>query len=1433
MSPTFLRRIKPLVFGLLASLALLAQVDPNLATSTDLLDVYKSGGVKPEMITMFDFSGSMTGVFWSSKYWTNVDYGTHVGGTPGDGSRLSFTVNSIGGSGGYTSTNYVTMSAPTTSSSATTCSSLSGYLVNASGTAVTTPASGNVTLTNALTATHARMTMTLTINTGTSRHPVNTTYTRTVDMPFPWTLMKRTTTAPTGTNLPAWIDCVADPDIGSSSNYIPYDNVYTTATSVDGNSSTSLTSWFDFTTDYVYWMFWGTDDASTGGTGTYNDDNGIAPPGGGGYVIGGATTNAGAKTAFSNGLPVGTRAQYLKKAVLATWFANRSKVWWAYRFLDCTNEEAKTTVNSLNFTSGQWNKQYQPRELTMFKTAATNGAVTGYSDPSVTYFQSRTPQNSTPLTYALANSLAQMTLSDSTSIFSQTNTALAIGGSGETPPPCRSSYVILFTDGNANDSKSGTCQHGGDGSAIGPLGGTWTTAAQIQAIPYSDLAPGTSTSTGYFNIWTLAAVAAHGNANASQLTSGSGTPAAFAPFNVMSRGSTSSAPRAITTMTVGLCLAGTSTDTSGGKGPLLAAALFGDPKLTNFDITTAVPYGASGGSYQTNFFDASNPTTLVNSLAVILRKVVQANAGITAPSAPLVGLNLGNRAYLGSFEATNTSGGSIWQGDLLMTGIGIQSSGTVGLKDKYNQFVTQINANNAVASAANMLYAKSWRDTGTNCRNIYTVIPGHEPALGGAALDLTASAQNFSDQNSLLTDTVMGTTDPTGGSANSGAWQLIRFIRGACSVAQADTTHNPTTKTGSGANRTDLMGDIINSSPAAIQYDPSLIPSTSPLSSAWTSTYSSMTGAGFRVVFVGDNQGLFHAFGEVSGVNSSGVLQAQMDELWAFVPSEYLNNPAGPSVNKLGQLMTGDPINHIYTVDGSPVIYWNNSNSGNLWVDSSDTVRVIFGLRKGGRSYYALDVANPGHPYLAWMINPNTATNATLQTMGLATSSIGLAEVMTSSSSTPVDVAILGGGYSNTSMDGLTIGNNTAPAKLGRSLLALNVQNGGILKTYDFVKNATLASQFPNIGSLTSGGYPFQFLSGTGMAQRIYFADQNGGVYALGSMQKLTSGAAGFRVDSSNIDQWTTDGSANVSTTPGNPGIRWIFKGATTLTSGNVTAASPITTPPVAFKLTTSIPQFRRPSTVTDAPNMIPPVVGVTFGTGDRNDPMDNGSIKPVGNAPNMQVVVFDRQDSGDLPTVNGLPSSVDTSGNAISAPGSSSLLVNMTTNAVPGDTSYLGNNQHLGYYLNYHSPAADPNNAAHLFFEKAYLTPVVLNGGLVFSTFTPTTSGTNTSCAGSGVTNTYLIANVLSPVFQSGNTTVSDYLNPNDAAASGKVFTWSNLAGDLTAIGNQMLLQSGQIPIGTTGTSGSATLSSAFVQSINVPGGTSSFAPRSWRIVR
>jgi hypothetical protein len=243
---------------------------------------------------------------------------------------------------------------------------------------------------------------------------------------------------------------------------------------------------------------------------------------------------------------------------------------------------------------------------------------------------------------------------------------------------------------------------------------------------------------------------------------------------------------------------------------------------------------------------------------------------------------------------------------------------------------------------------------------------------------------------------------------------------------------------------------------------------------------------------------------------------------------------------------------------------------------------------------------------------------------------------------------------------------------------------------------------------------------------------------------------------------------------------------------------------------------------------MIPPVVGVTFGTGDRNDPMDNGPVKTVGNAPNMQVVVYDRQDSGDLPTANGLPSTVDTSGNAITT----ANLVNQTTSSVPGDTSYLGNNQYLGYYLKFHNPTADlnPNNTSHLFFEKAYLSPVVINSGLVFSTFLGVTSGSTISCGGSGNTDTFRMCNVLSPVFNSGNAAATNTADPTSASCSGIAFTWSNLAGDLTAIGNKMLLQSGQMAGATVN---STSVNSAYIQSINMPGGSTAFAPRHWRIVR
>lgn len=1506
---TKLARFKSLLLGFCMASVLVAQVDKKLLTNTDILDVYKSGGGTPEMLTIFDMSGSMVNCFWHQSYWTNLN----------SDSGNNMTIDVITGQvtislgGGITA---------------------KGYLVDPSGTQIT---DSPITVASVLKASHARLTAEKTSG--------SKTYTRTLDIPVPWTLLQIPTTLPA---LPSpgtapVSDFYVDPKNGTS---VEFDTVYTTSstrvvnlsslvtvpitgatwsstantvtytTSVNhglvvgddvdisgivpaaynttgatgsfvvtavpttktfkvsmmanpgtfvsgGTMSTGGTGrlgYFTYNPDYIYWLFWGNVAKAADGnsyvttpvTSGYNDDRNQAPPGGGifttstaglggsypaggGYVIPGVydstsgSTSTPSKTVwsdnkgttFKNGIPAGTRSMFLKKAVLQTWLAKQGQVVWAYRFLDTSGVET-STPSSTNFGSGD-------RYLTLLNSA-TGAAI----DPSVVAIQQKFPANGTPLTSALANAYAQMINtgisatkgSNPGNVFDTTN-------SGNNPSPCTSSFVILFTDGMANTDTIGPNEV--NLTSTPPTG--VLTEADLQNIPFSYLDESANKN---FNIWSLAAVAAHGKNNgtnnASQKTTGSFSPSSYAPFHIMNRGAEGTSGRKITTMTVGLSLAGTNTSSfsTGGKGPLLRTALYGDPTktaLTNpaakFDLINSVAYGktplATSG-VSTNFFDASDPDALISSLAAIIAAVTQANTSITAPAAPLVGLNLGNRAYLGRFSSTNAGdgSGSVWQGDLLMAGIGVTTGGTIGLKDNTGNFQVDINAGNAVASASAIFIdpvskntVKSWKT-----RNIYTMVPGTAIPVGG--LDLTLPTQAFSDTNGLLTPTVMGVTNSTA------AGSLIRFIRGASKAAQADTTNT--------TNRQDIMGDIINSSPAALEYNPKWIKDdlagdpNNALASLWSS-YSTMTDPRIQVIFVGDNQGHFHAFGEVSALDGAGVLKATLVELWSFVPPELLNKPTTVGVVPKLSFLQGVGNSHSYTVDGSPYIYFNDApltglSTGNRQVDGADTVRVLFGMRKGGRSYYALDVVNPFHPKLVWMLDPNNSSDPAIKTMGLATSTPAVARVETGSPASVKDVVFIGGGYSNNALDATPsgIGNNTGPAKLGRSLLAVDIADGTIVKSYDFVNNASLATNFPNMGAIGAGAFPFEFYVGSKKAQRVYFADLSGGVYALGSMQTLTTSPVGWRLDNSNIDQWTTDGSLNVSTTPGNAGIRWIYKGATTVTGGVVTASSPISGTPAAYRLPKAIPQFLRPSTSSNAPNMIPPVVGVTFGTGDRNDPMDLDPVGTVGGAPYRQVMVFDRQDSGDLPTVSGLPSNVNGFASAIT----DAQLSDQTATTSPGDTNYLGNNQYLGYYLRFHPFATDPITHK-LVGEKAYLNVLVQNGGLIFSTFRPVATGNGVACEGAGYTYTFRMCDALAPVFSSGDVATTGTTDKALSGCNGYVFSWTNLAGDLASIGSRMVIQSGQdAPI-----PGVPTTSNVKIQTLVVQSGTQSFAPRSWRIIR
>lgn len=1406
-----LRMFRPLmILAVLLGTSLHAQLDPRLQKSdTDVLDVYQGAAANPELLTLFDFSVSMVEVFHHARYFSSYEQDDNLKTWPlgvttrADGISVPNWYTIVPGDkdrGGWynydnrtvvailnTTTNPWTVefwkgygtNDPTkmkNSNNTTACLITGARLVDRTGNLVSTPTTSSSTQSDVWDvlqkATHARATLTY------DGKP------RTVDLPLPYTVHEISSAEGTSDNSPqsnfildqkAWggegATVQIDTSVISETNVVDKDRVlgqltddtWGTLASNQGNKSRYwLLRLFHYHADYLWWAFFGKRVIKLDGTGAEDTTDFVIP-------------DSDAAKAFANGLPNVTRVQQLKIATISAWLENQDKVWWAIRFLD-PNEQNKTFDNN-NGSGGT-----ELRNIQLLKPATASGKL---DSGMRTAFTDKVPSTSTPLTHSMGNAYAQLTLGTSSSRFSADNTE----GTSKGVPPCRQSFVAVFTDGLPNESPM---PQGGD-----PYGAKGDKSASAD-VGLDTLQPGGIN----FNIWTLAGVAAQ-----MEKPSVNSSTFGWAPFWVSNR--PKGAPRKIRTMTVGMGLAGTlrepdgkTLSTVGGKAMLYRAALYGNPK--NGSWTTALPpydpkdTTTNDPSKNPFFFDARNPGALIDAMRNIVAEVVKASSSLSAPSSPLVGLSLGNQVYLGLFQ---TSESAAWPGDLVMTGLRLGQN-TIDFVDKDSQISTSINSANAVWSAKKLLLdssQKSWK-----FRKVLSTKPG------------TDELKPFEEPNTDdFPATALNTTDELRPS-------LIQFVRGAMANPASGEEDR---------NRTDIMGDIISSSPAVLEYPLSMADSSSILSS-FKAANPDLKDVRFRVIFVGSNQGLFHAFGEVSGYKMTTLKDADgvvvndaagnpvqfkqpygaVDELWSFFPPDFLKFI--PALMGVG---TGK---HLYGVDGSPVVYFKDSPSAtvsdNGKVTSGDDVRVIIGLRKGGRSYYAFDVKDPFNPLLAWRLRADEHTEPAIKNMGYATSTPAVARVNTGTGSTVRDLLFLGGGLSTANLDA------EFGAKLGRSLIAVDVMNGpssytnGYLQTWDFTASPLKdMTRFQNMGSISTGVAPMEFLPNTGKTQRVYFADQptdltrGSAVFALGSVDLATNNV--FRLDNSWVENWKL-GTGQ--------GVRKIYQAV----AGRI-----ISTTPVPFRLDGPIPNVR-----TVAPTVAPAAVGVAVGLGDRNDPMDRDSINPPvasGSTPgsNRFVVAFDRQDSYSLP----VKGSVDASGlvdtDLIDLTGVSALNDPLIT---PGSPTYFLKTG-FGYYLTY--PGGKTNGTGGFYYPKTVNASSVLNGVLLFSIFTPGTPADatgNTSCLGQGQTDTYRICNVMGPLFNLGKPVDGSTFNSLSTNCSGIVLSFANIAGELTSLGTSVAIQSGQ---GKTTTGDAGLLDNAGAQVGGVFGkkGNFAFRPRAWRIVR
>ena len=204
--------------------------------------------------------------------------------------------------------------------------------------------------------------------------------------------------------------------------------------------------------------------------------------------------------------------------------------------------------------------------------------------------------------------------------------------------------------------------------------------------------------------------------------------------------------------------------------------------------------------------------------------------------------------------------------------------------------------------------------------------------------------------------------------------------------------------------RAERLGDIFHSSPVMV--DPplsstgvlcrlglhnqclvSLFKTSTVMDTTTYEDYATLHERRPKVVLVGANDGMFHAFhggrwiagdnpatpainecppapGTCTGYYDYGT----GDELWAYIPPDLLP--------KLQRLLSG---HHQYFVDGTPMVrdIWADENSNfKKSADEFHTVAVV-GERRGGNHYFALDVTNPTTPpttgFLRWIWpQPNT-----------------------------------------------------------------------------------------------------------------------------------------------------------------------------------------------------------------------------------------------------------------------------------------------------------------------------------------------------------------------------------------------------------------------------------------------------------------------------
>ena len=471
------------------------------------------------------------------------------------------------------------------------------------------------------------------------------------------------------------------------------------------------------------------------------------------------------------------------------------------------------------------------------------------------------------------------------------------------------------------------------------------------------------------------------------------------------------------------------------------------------------------------YFTADDQDKLTAAFKKILRQVVKPAATFASPGYSVnikSGLEHEKFVYIPVFDRKNSS---LWSGNLkkfeiIDNGDGkrrIQGSNGKDAVDELGGFTAD-----AHDFWSSDLAADSSSDDKSDGK---AILKGglankiDDPASRLLVSNLTSSSLLYEEDNQLIVKNSSTITNAMLGldslASEVNRIQLINFIRGWKNGYKHndETSINDWLKNKNGGSSTEVarkhMGDMLHSEPLIITYNKGTADGTGKV----------------QYLFAATNEGYLHAFDTTTGV-----------EKFAFMPKELLKNIEPQFLD------AGTANDHKYGIDGTITYY--KTDDGHI--------HLYFGLRRGGRSFYALDVTDIDEPKLLWMKTASSNPNNALYSLGQSWSPPYLAKVGMSDG-TKKEVVIVSGGYDEKEDRDNVSASSVVTTTMGHDIFIFDAITGDrIWSLRKNMANDDIVNSIP-------GGIRILDTDSNGQIDRMYFADTGGNVWRLDLSEMLGS----------------------------------------------------------------------------------------------------------------------------------------------------------------------------------------------------------------------------------------------------------------------------------------------------------------------------------------